>query len=155
MQRDHQVFHQDKVPRKEGATPAKGKKRKNEGQRLKREDDEFNEGEDKDIEEDKKSAGPAPKKRKYSYKISKEWKELIDKDEDNKNLWAQVKTKKAGNKKELLDKLEANGDNLQELKFQSQRSSKLIFTSFKSPKETVVRMTFLKQSRCPRKRNSF
>ena len=89
---------------KEGATPAKGKKRKNEGQRLKREDDEFNEGEDKDIEEDKKSAGPAPKKRKYSYKISKEWKELIDKDEDNKNLWAQVKTKEAGSKKELLVK---------------------------------------------------
>ena len=37
-------------------------------------------------------------------KISEEWKELIDKDEDNKNLWAQVKTKEAGNKKELLVK---------------------------------------------------
>ena len=37
-------------------------------------------------------------------KISEEWKELIDKDEDNKNLWAQVKTKEAGNKKELQAK---------------------------------------------------
>ena len=89
---------------KDGATPAKGKKRKNKSQDSQEEDEDFIDDEDENEEED--SASPAPKKSKSSYKMSKEWTDLIDKDEANKNLWEQVKTKDSANKKELLDYIE-------------------------------------------------
>merc|ERR1712217_420152 len=59
-----------------------------------------------EVEEDDDSASPAVKKTKTVYKISKEWLDLMDEDKLNANLWDQVKTKSASNKKELTDYVE-------------------------------------------------
>merc|ERR1712142_956694 len=85
---------------KEGKTPAKGKKRKK-GESVEDEDEEdFINDED---EENEESESPAVKKSKTVYKISKEWEELMREDKVNANLWEQVKSKGAANKKELTD----------------------------------------------------
>jgi len=88
---------------KEGKTPAKGKKRKK-GESVEDEDEEdFINDED---EENEESESPAVKKSKTVYKISKEWEELMREDKVNANLWEQVKSKGAANKKELTDYVE-------------------------------------------------
>jgi len=87
---------------KEGKTPAKGKKRKK-GDSVEDDEEEFINDE---VEEDDDSASPAVKKTKTVYKISKEWLDLMDEDKLNANLWDQVKTKSASNKKELTDYVE-------------------------------------------------
>ena len=59
---------------------------------------------DEEDEDDDKT--PAAKKLKSSFKIGEDWIKLMDADQENKRLWEQVKTKEAGNKKELLDYVE-------------------------------------------------
>merc|ERR1712050_644253 len=57
-------------------------------------------------EENEESESPAVKKSKTVYKISKEWEELMREDKVSANLWEQVKSKGAANKKELTDYVE-------------------------------------------------
>jgi len=90
---------------KNGATP-KGKRKRTSSQDDENDEDFIDDeeaGDDNDVED---SASPAAKKQKSSYKISKEWLKLMDDDTENKNLWEQVKSQEAANKKELLDYIE-------------------------------------------------
>jgi len=88
----------EKEKENEGKTPAKGKKRKK-GESVEEEDEDFI--------DDEESESPAVKKTKtVLYKISKEWEDMMKEDTVNANLWDQVKSKGAANKKELTDYVE-------------------------------------------------
>merc|ERR1712098_902880 len=89
---------------KSGATP-KGKKR-TKSQDDENDEDFIDDDEDADETVAEDSTSPAAKKQKSSFKISKEWLKLMDEDVENSNLWQQVKSQEAANKKELLDYIE-------------------------------------------------
>ena len=90
-----------KLAEKDGNTP-KSKKRK---QQKDEGDGDGSFVVDDDTEENNDSS-PAAKKQKTTFKIPSEWRELIDKDVKNANLWEQVAEKAASNRKELTDFVE-------------------------------------------------
>ena len=65
--------------------------------------DEEDEG---DEEEDQTTSAPVKKKAKTVYSMSAEWKDLIEKDDQNVKIWKDVQAKDAANKKELTDYIE-------------------------------------------------
>ena len=71
----------------------------------KRKSGEEEEGDEED-EEDEDTSAPAKKKAKTIYSISAEWKEMLQKDEQNVKIWKDVEAKEAANKKELTDYIE-------------------------------------------------
>ena len=52
------------------------------------------------------TSAPAKKKAKTVYRISAEWKEMFQKDEQNVKIWKDVEEKEVANKKELTDYIE-------------------------------------------------
>lgn len=87
----------------DGYLEAKAEK---EGKKRTRSQDEEGDEDFFDDDQEEETMPPKSKKQKASYKMSQEWLEAIDKDEENKNLWDQVKSKESANKKELLEYIE-------------------------------------------------
>ena len=93
-----------------GYLEAQAEKEKEAGKGKKRSNDDCQEEEDFVVDDDEDEESEAKphksKKPKLSYKVSREWLELMVKDTDNVKLWEDVKGQEVANKKELLDYVE-------------------------------------------------